>query len=206
VDATLMLKDNVMLARSYTDMPIESYKDWFFKNVRDNRDVIFHNADIYPPHFSSLRATSWSHTHEAPTINERLIPRGLSYSLHQKVFRIMTQGIGPMTHFDYGKWFRKNILDPIVYRKEEIHSRNYEASYDVAELEPKSREKDTYVLEEYFCPVDRFDEFIYKMREIFERYDVNVINVSIRHALSDDGSLLAWAKEEVFAFVIYYNQ
>ena len=44
------------------------------------------------------------------------------------------------------------------------------------------------------------------MREIFQRHDANIINISIRHALPDDGSILAWAKEEVFAFVVYYNQ
>ena len=38
------------------------------------------------------------------------------------------------------------------------------------------------------------------------RHDVNVINISIRHALPDAGSYLAWAREEVFAFVVYYNQ
>lgn len=45
-----------------------------------------------------------------------------------------------------------------------------------------------------------------QMKEIFVRYNVNVINVSIRHALPDSGSLLAWAHEEVFAFVIWYKQ
>jgi hypothetical protein len=33
-----------------------------------------------------------------------------------------------------------------------------------------------------------------------------VLNVSIRHALPDPGTLLAWAREEVFAFVVYYEQ
>jgi hypothetical protein len=45
-----------------------------------------------------------------------------------------------------------------------------------------------------------------KMSEIFNRFRVNVINVSIRHALPDPGSYLAWAREEVFAFVVYYKQ
>jgi hypothetical protein len=44
------------------------------------------------------------------------------------------------------------------------------------------------------------------MRDIFLRYDANIINISIRHALPDSGSVLAWAQEEVFAFVVYYNQ
>jgi hypothetical protein len=84
--------------------------------------------------------------------------------------------------------------------------RNYEASYDVAELEPSSRESSTYVLEEYFVPVERFDDFVPKMRDVLRRNRVNVINVSIRHARPDPGSLLSWARSEVFAFVIYYKQ
>jgi hypothetical protein len=35
---------------------------------------------------------------------------------------------------------------------------------------------------------------------------VKVFNVSIRHALPDPGTLLAWAPEEVFALVVYYEQ
>ena len=37
-------------------------------------------------------------------------------------------------------------------------------------------------------------------------HKVNVINLSIRHSKKDPGSMLAWAQEEVFAFVIYYKQ
>lgn len=44
------------------------------------------------------------------------------------------------------------------------------------------------------------------MAEIFIRHNVNVINISIRHAKEDSGSLLAWAREEVFAFVVWYKQ
>jgi SAM-dependent methyltransferase len=55
-------------------------------------------------------------------------------------------------------------------------------------------------------PVARFDEFVPKMAEILQRFHVNSLNVSVRHAYKDPGSLLAWAKEEVFAFVLYYKQ
>jgi len=44
------------------------------------------------------------------------------------------------------------------------------------------------------------------MAEIFTRHSVNVINVSIRHAKADNGSLLAWSKTEEFAFVVWYKQ
>ncbi|MBX9809368.1 FAD-binding protein, partial [Candidatus Gracilibacteria bacterium] len=206
VEATLELRENVMLEREYMDMDSEQYGEFFQKNIRDNKDVIFHNGDIYPPHYSKIRATSWKKTSKLATTKDRLIPRNTSYSLNQKVYNFMTNARNPFTNTDYGKWTREHIIDPLVYRKPEIHSRNYEASYDVAELEPRSRKDNSYVLEEYFCPVTKINEFIPKMREIFNRHEANIINVSIRHALPDDGSLLAWAQEEVFAFVVYYNQ
>ena len=99
-----------------------------------------------------------------------------------------------------------SLIDPFLYLKRRVHWRNFEAGYDVAELEPPSRAHRTYVLQEYFVPVERFDEFVPKMAEIFARHRVNVLNVSIRHALPDPGSLLAWAREECFAFVVYHKQ
>ena len=62
------------------------------------------------------------------------------------------------------------------------------------------------MLHEYFVPVARFGEFVEKMREILGRHAVNVLNISVRHAMPDDGTYLAWAPEEVFAFVLYYKQ
>jgi hypothetical protein len=44
------------------------------------------------------------------------------------------------------------------------------------------------------------------MQQVLQRHKVDVINVSVRHATTDPGSLLAWAREEVFSFVIYYKQ
>jgi hypothetical protein len=115
--------------------------------------------------------------------------------------------IGAFARSKFGKWRREFLIDPLlVYSRTKIHWRNYEAGYDVAELEPESRKYSTYVLQEYFAPVGRFNEFTEKMTEIFMRHSVNVINISIRHALPDSGSLLAWAREEVFAFVVWYRQ
>src|SRR5262249_33485725 len=105
-----------------------------------------------------------------------------------------------------GKGLRRNVLDPLRLRGSPVVWRNYEASYDTAELEPGSRAHSTYVLEEYFVPVARFAGFGPRMAEILRRHRVNVLNMSIRHAEADPGSLLAWAREESFAFVVYYRQ
>ncbi|MHB8652117.1 MAG: FAD-binding oxidoreductase [Minisyncoccota bacterium] len=199
-DVTLALADNVNVERVQVKLPTSQYVDYFKAHVRTNSNVIFHNGDIYPPDFESISAVSWVKTDKSPTTKSRLIPRAQDYWKERIAWVIMSE-------WPAGRWVREFIIDPILYHgTPPVHTRNYEASYDYAELEPEMRNQTTYVLQEYFVPVERFDEWIPKMKKVFSDYDVNVINVSIRHALADPGSKLAWAKKESFAFVVYYKQ
>jgi len=193
------LEDNVAVKRSFKTMRTGDYLDYFQANVAMNNDVVFHNGDIYPSRFKNIRAVSWSKTSEKPTVKTRLMPLSASYPV-ERYF------IGAFARSAFGKWRRQFIIDPLLYLSKKIHWRNYEAGYDVLELEPESRKDHTYVLQEYFVPVRKFEAFTDLMSEIFMRHNVNVINVSIRHALKDTGSLLSWAREEVFAFVVWYRQ
>lgn len=199
VEATLRLTDNVRVERRTAVMPVGAYSAYFMKDVRNHPEVIFHNADIYPTAFDTVRVSSYVRTDKPVTIGYRLNPENADYATDRRVFAIISEWPG-------GKWIRQHVVDPWIFRDERVEWRNYEASYDVRELEPASRQKSTYVLQEYFVPVDRFDSFIPKLGEILNRYHVNAINVSIRHALRDPGTLLAWARSEVFAFVLYYKQ
>ncbi len=55
-------------------------------------------------------------------------------------------------------------------------------------------------------PVEEFEIFVLKMRDIFIRQNASVLNISIRYVPRDPGSLLAWAREDVFSFTIIYHQ
>ncbi|MGH7517461.1 MAG: FAD-binding protein [Gemmatimonadales bacterium] len=199
VEATLDLAENLRVERHDRRMPITAYRAWFAQHVRPAPNAVFHNADIYPDDYSTVNAVTYVATDRPVTVSDRLIPRDRSYRLNRTVFWMMSEWPG-------GNAIRRHVLDPVLFRDTPVTWRNYEASYDVAELEPASRERTTYVLQEYFVPVGRFDEFVPRLRSILRRHDVNVINVSIRHARPDPGALLAWARGEVFAFVIYYKQ
>jgi FAD/FMN-containing dehydrogenase len=199
VEATLALADNERVERHTVVMPFHEYRAYFSREIRTNPDVVLHNADIYPDDFTVVRATSYAKTARPPTIVHRLMPKDRSYWLDRFCFWVISE-------WPYGKTIRQYIIDPLVFRGERVEWRNYESSYDVAELEPASRKDATYVLQEYFVPVAKLDEFVPRMAEILNRHDVNTINVSIRHARPDPGTLLAWARTEVFALVLYYKQ
>lgn len=195
----LELTENVAVERDHYKMPIGEYQTHFFSAVRDNADVVFHNADIYPPRYKNVRAVSWTRTKKKPTEHLRLMPLAAAYPIERYFIGAFSKGA-------FGKWRREFIIDPLLFSRKKVYRRNYEAGYDVLELEPRSRKESTYVLQEYFVPVKRFDDFAARMAGIFTKHQVNVINVSVRHAKADSGSLLAWAREEVFAFVVWYKQ
>ena len=198
-EVTLQLSDNVPMVRSAVKMNRADYLAFFREKVRQNGEAIFHNADLYPPHYGRLLAVTWSRTHEPHPRSQRLQSGKSTYPIHRYFYWAVTET--PL-----GKWRREHLFDPAFYRKALIYWRNFEAGYCVGELEPDSRKSKTYVLQEYFVPLERFEEFTAKMSEILSRNKANVVNVSVRHAFSDSGSLLAWAPEEVFAFVLYYKQ
>lgn len=199
VEATLRLDENVKVKRISEVVSSNDYDDYFNQHIRDNPDIIFHNGDLYPDDYNTVRAVSYVKTDEPLTVEDRLIPKNNDYRLERFAMWLVSEMPG-------GKWLRQHWGDPLVYRQDKICYRNYEASYNAAELEPTSREKSTYVLQEYFVPTGRLETFVPKMARVFDEYDVNVINVSIRHAHADTLTTLAWAPHEVFCFVIYYKQ
>ena len=73
-------------------------------------------------------------------------------------------------------------------------------------LEPRTRSISTYLLQEYFIPVQNFLPFVRQMVDILKLHRVAVLNISIRHSPADTETLLSWAPTEVFSFVLYYKQ
>ena len=111
-----------------------------------------------------------------------------------------------MTELPGGDKLQSKVIRPALLRKRAVVWRNHEASLDAASLEPESRASSTYVLQEYFVPLRHFASFALEMAQTIRRHEAMVLNVSVRHSPADDESLMAWAREDVFSFVVYYKQ
>jgi FAD/FMN-containing dehydrogenase len=199
VEIELDLAENRRVKRVHRVLPIAQYWSHFKDTVRGNPLAVFHNADLYAPHYAGVRAVTWVETDEAATTPQRLQPLRRSYPLHQYF-------LWAISETPFGKERREKLIDPLLYLRNTVLWRNYEAGYDVAELEPPSRSERTYVLQEYFVPVERLLDFVPKMAAVLNRHRVNALNISIRHAMPDPDTLLGWAPVETFAFVLYHKQ
>jgi FAD/FMN-containing dehydrogenase len=198
-EVELSLDENLRIQRRIEDIPLAQYAGFFERRVKSDSAVLLHNADLSPPFFDRLRAVSWVKT-ELP-VNQplRLVPRGQSYAFEQNAIFAVSELAG-------GQKLREKIAEREMRKPAPIVWRNFEASQDAASLEPRTRVMSSYLLQEYFIPKKHFLAFVGAMAKILVDRRVNALNVSIRHAPPDGESLLSWAPEEVFSFVLYYKQ
>ncbi|HVY89180.1 MAG TPA: FAD-binding oxidoreductase, partial [Hyphomonadaceae bacterium] len=200
-EATLDLADNVRMDRVTIDTTVKDYPAWHEKNIVNGKDVILHHGVIYPPAYTHVAAETSTLTDKPVTVKDRLVPLakpGSAFSLGALA--------NVAAHIPFGAFIHERIYDPLTSSTHAVVWRNFEAAEDVYSLEPPSRAQSTYALEEYFVPVDRFEEFVPKMGAILNKHHANVLNVAIRHARADHEALLAWAKADVYSFVLYYEQ
>jgi FAD/FMN-containing dehydrogenase len=198
VEVTLELVEDCNVEQINERMDLEDYVHYFKENIRNNEKIVFHNADLFPPHFNQVNAVSWRETHKPLTTTG--LQKQKKHYLLEKYFAFA------FSETPFGKWRRQYLYNHLFFMKDRIHTKNYEANYNAMELEPLSRENSTYVLQEYFIPIDKIESFTKEMTKIYKRFNANIINISLRHAYKDEGSLLSWADEEVIAFVVYYKQ
>ena len=199
VEATLRLTDNERLERRTQVMPLAAYRRFFATHIAANPDAVMHSATLYPDDFTLVRSVTFSRTARAVTQPERLGPAQRDYRAEHRTLALIA-GSG------WGKQLRQRILEPLLYAQDAVEWRNYQAGLDVRSLALQDGHGAVYPLQEYFVPVAAMERFANRLRAILRRYRVNAINVSIRHARQDPGTLLAWARTDVFAFVLYYQQ
>src|SRR6185503_1844099 len=74
VEAELALADNTRVLRQAAKLPTRDYLAHFRSHVRDNPSAVFHNGDLYAPHYAKVRSVTWVQTTRPVTTAYRLQP------------------------------------------------------------------------------------------------------------------------------------
>lgn len=197
-EVELDLTANTPLERHVETVALQDYSDYFRERISGPGDVVLHNADLYPPALDRPIAISWHRTGAPVTEHRRLVPRGLDYTREKNLIWAVSELPGGASLRE--GLAARELAGPVV------QWRNFQASMDAASLEPRTRRMSTYLLQEYFVPVAAFVPFARSMASILQASDARVLNISIRHSPRDPTSLLAWARDDVFSFVLYHKQ
>lgn len=200
-EVELELANNVPIEREVKAVALERYVEHFKHQVVGRAGAVLHNADLLPPTFDTPVSVTWRRASDTQPLTEpaRLVERGRAYGLEQNV-------IWAVTEVPAADRLRQSVIHPMLMSRPAVKWLNHEASLDVAELEPRTRAVSTFALQEYFVPERHFLSFARAMAKVLRDRQVEALNVSIRHSPADRVSLLPWAREDVFSFVLYYKQ
>jgi FAD/FMN-containing dehydrogenase len=197
-EVELQLDDNFPIERYTTQVALSDYPAWFAQTIAADPTALLHNADLMAPHFDTPFCTTWRRSSKPLTVAKRLRRHGENHLAEKALLWAITEWPG-------GAGLRRAVVQPFLEQPAVVW-RNYEASLDVAQLEPATRAFSSYVLQEYFIPVRHFAAFANAMAALLKSAPHGTLNVSIRHSPADAHTLMAWAREECFSFVLYYKQ
>ncbi|HEY6252144.1 MAG TPA: FAD-binding oxidoreductase, partial [Candidatus Angelobacter sp.] len=211
LDAELQLADNEMYARTTRYMDYKDFPKFYRDNVENNDQIglAFGRLSISPGGY--LRETA-VHTYTRTDFHGTLPP--LKIPEHETLSRFVinfskTGGIGRWLRWTLEKYVEPHLHDCVTrnqamnQEKQCLVSRNEEMYDDMAYL--KNRLRDTDILQEYFVAYDRMPEFVDGLREVVQRNHANLLNVTIRTVHQDKVTALPYAKQDMFAFVLYFN-
>lgn len=193
-EVELALAQNEKLEREVIELPLGEYTRYFAQTAHT---ALLHNADVIAPIFDRVVAVNWRSTNAELSQSLRLVPENINYSQAQNE-------IWSASEFPIDQWSRERRIAAL--KQPAVVWRNYEASLDVDSLEPRTRSMSTYLLQEYFVREQALVEFVQAASAILLRHRVNLLNISIRHAMPDHESLMSWSRIPVFCAVLYYKQ
>lgn len=107
---------------------------------------------------------------------------------------------------DYGKNFRwrmEKMSSQLVNGK--TTSRNQLLNEGV-EVYQNTDTNYTDILHEYFIPADSVGSFIRSLRQTLPAYKTDLLNITVRKVKKDEDAFLAYARKDVFGFVMLFNQ
>ena len=143
---------------------------------------------LYPPAYEVVHAVSYVQTATAGHgADRRIQPADQASWTHRLGYEVITSG-------RLGKWLREHIVDPVIFRGEPGHLaqlrgelRRERAGACLAGPTARTCCRSTS------CRSDSFDGLRAAHAAHPPVARVNAVNVSIRHALPDPGTILAWA-------------
>jgi FAD/FMN-containing dehydrogenase len=212
LDADIDVVDNEIYRWNTKYLDYQDFPAYYRANVEGNPrfGLVFGRLSVSP--FSYLREAALHTFEKVPSSRpiEPIRPAGYIWLDRFVINFSKTGGLGRWTRWQLEKYVGPRVR-PCLSRNQRMNqeegclvSRN-EEMYDSMDY-LKNRLQDTDILQEYFVPPDKMPAFVDGLRTAVKRNRANLLNVTIRIVHKDVVTALPYAKEDMFAFVLYFNQ
>lgn len=212
LDVNIKLTKNEAYEWKTVPMNYKDFPSYFKNNIQNNEDIGLMYGRI------SLSPTAYmtdTVVHEYHKVPATIAPAPLETVGQDWMNRLIinfskTGGIGRWVRWNIEKYAGSRLHKCISRNQAMVDtegcvvSRNQEMYDAMGYL--KNRLPDTDILQEYFIPHENMPAFIDGLREIVQTNDANLLNITIRIVTKDTDTMIPYAPEDRFAFVLYFNQ
>jgi len=211
LDADIEVVENEMYEWKTNYINYKDFPEYYKKNIENNDQIglTYSRLSIAPTSYLTETAV---HTY-TKTNSDGEIP-SLKPDEHNWINRLVinfskTGGFGRWVRWTLEKYAEPSLhtcsRNQAMSQKEVcLVSRNQEMYDSMGYL--KNKLKDTDILQEYFIPQEKMPDFVDGLRSTVKNNGANLLNVTIRIVSKDNITALPYAKENMFAFVLYFNQ
>lgn len=198
LDVKLKVVENEALQYKYIRLSPENYVKYYKKYISENPNInlVFGRLRISDKHFLEEATLNFF---EKVEVTIPVLQNEKSTEAQRLVFR-------GSVNSEYGKRLRWDLETGMnKVSKNEIYSRNELLNDHVSLIENKDTSSSD-LLQEYFIPERNFNQFITDLKPVLKNSKIDLLNITIRGVHQDNESYLSYARENVFGFVLLYNQ
>ena len=199
LEAKIKVVDNLKLKYSLYKIEPDKYVDSYIKLLKNNPNInlIYGRLDVaYDNFLKEATINTYTKVSEEPT----------SSFLNYKVNEFKRMVFRASVRSNYGKkvrWFLERHITPILNKK--VTTRNIILD-DRSDLIKNKHSNSVDILHEYFIPNSHVNSFINGLKSLLPNEKIDLLNVTIREVNVDLISKLPYARENVFGFVMLFNQ
>ncbi|EOP60427.1 FAD-binding oxidoreductase [Bacillus pseudomycoides] len=203
LDVTLKLTDDELYEMQTKTLDYKEYTAYFKEKVKKEENVRMHLARISVAPNSFLKEMYVTDYVVAENQNKR---EEYSKLKEENIIAAPKFFLGLSRYSDWGKntfWdIQRNYMERINGTYE---TRNNVMRSDSTFMEYENPNR-TEVLQEYFVPIDHFTAYIDDLRNVLNKEELNLLNITIRYVEKNENAVLSYAKDDMFALVLLINQ
>jgi FAD/FMN-containing dehydrogenase len=200
LDVELRVVPNERYRTEAEVIPSSQYYATFKQKVHDDIGMAYGRLCVVPgEHF--LKEAILTVFRKAPCEPKDIPPlRGLSnMTVRREVFRAQIGDVnGKKLRWKLEKTLGENSKGKFVSRNQLLN--------EPADVYQEQNADRTDILHEYFIPVEKIEDFLTRARVLFPKHPVDLLNVTVRDVREDRDTLLRYADQDMFAFVMLFNQ
>lgn len=212
LDADIDVVENDVYALTTEYIDYKDFPAYYTDRIRGNDSVglFYSRLSVAPGSYLTETAVHTYTRTEPPGSIPPLQPESHDWRARLVMNLSKTGGFGRATRWWLEKHAEPHLRDCIsrnqALNRDEacLVTRNQEMYDSMGYL--KNRLKDTDILQEYFIPQNSMPAFADGLRSVVKNDGANLLNVTIRGVHKDDTTALPYAKQDMFAFVLYFNQ